>query len=170
MNDRVTPLPRRLKRCMDSVTRSSRVALVAEKRIRCEGKVPVTPDPAQLVQLIIFKAQVPLDVFIESLGGPAVAIREQNMGAFPVFAISADQTRLALELGSVQGRDDADAAGVQTLERQHFGKRPIQVPMYLRGAIRRRRNRLQVILELHPSVVEPDQGILRTAPHAVVVG
>src|SRR3989304_4687308 len=111
MNDRLTPLPRRLKRCMDSVTRSSRVALVAEKRIRCEAKVPVTPDPAQLVQLIIFKAQVPLDVFIESLGGPAVAIREQNMGAFPVFAISADQTRLPLGLGAGKGRGGAGGGG-----------------------------------------------------------
>jgi hypothetical protein len=70
------------------------VALVTKKRIRCEAKIPVTPDTAQLVQLIIFKAQVPLDIFVESLGGPAVAVREQNMGAFPIFAIRAQQTRI----------------------------------------------------------------------------
>jgi len=70
VNDRLTPLSRRLKRCSDSVARSSWVALVTEERIRCKAEIPVTPDTAKLMQLIIFKAQVPLDIFVKSLGGP----------------------------------------------------------------------------------------------------
>ena len=44
IGDGVAPLPRRLKRCANSLTSVTRLALVTEKRIRYQAQVPVTPD------------------------------------------------------------------------------------------------------------------------------
>jgi hypothetical protein len=144
------------------------MSLVTEKGIRYERKVPVSLDTLQVLELISFKAQVALGVFVEGFGWPAVEIGGQNAFGFPIFAVSGVEIRCFGPLNLVFiGGNNADFLTLQVLHRQHFGKGPKKMIANPVGAICFGRDGVDLVLELTPASLNQYFAVLGTPAHPV---